>query len=396
MVAQTLLANWRHKVPAYLKKTKTEILSKAIEKLQKNTPITAVGPGSIARSITEAITTEIGDLYDILDFNVTQSYLSTASGESLDALGTLYGVSRKEISELATVDRALGSFYFYIQSPIGSDITIPAGTNVYSSAVDYVGRQHSFSTTADAIIPAGRTKVYASLKPNFVDAVYTAGSGTLTFNDASDIAAVTVFSTNPKSISPLPGYEPDEDFRLRIIKQIRVTAAGTVESVRFAALATPNVRDVKIRQAPYGMGSFEVVVVPEQTSNISQTMKNVRTAVDNVKPLGVRTFVTTPTFLPVDVVVNVFIPGASSSSISSSVTRRVEVGVRRYLQGFLPGQSLIYNRLVQVALEANELIRDINISSLTINGSPQLNKNYQSQDDEQLTSGNIVVNIASS
>jgi len=383
-------------VPAYLKKSKTEILSQAIEKLTNNTPITATGPGSIARSITESITSEIGDLYDILDFNISQSYVSTASGAALNALGSLYGVTRKQVSDLEVVDKSLGSFYFYIQSPQASDIVIPAGTNVYTSATSYVGRQHSFSTTEDAIIPAGRTRVYASLRPNFVDAVYTAGRGTLTFHDSSDIAAVTIFSTNPRPISPLPGYETDDDYRLRIMKQIRVNAAGTVESVRFAGLSVANVRDIKIRQAPYGMGSFEAVVVAEQGSNTAQTVSNVRTVIENTKPIGVRMFIVTPTLLPVDVTINLFVPGAGSTQISDAAKRRAEVGVRRYLQSFLPGEQLIYNRLVQVALEAHEFIKDVSISNLSVNGVPQLNKNYQSKDDQQLTSGNIVVNIASS
>lgn len=383
-------------MPVYFKKSKAEVLGQAIEKVVTNTPISAVGPGSIARSIIESITTEIGDLYDILDFNITQTYVSTATGQALDALGALYGVSRKEVSSLAAIDKSLGAFYFYIDTPISSDILIPRGTTVFTSATSYVGRQHSFSTTSETILIAGRTKAYASIEPNFVDAVYTAGRNTLVVSDLDQGYAVPIRSTNPKAISPLPGYETDDDFRLRIIKQIRVTASGTVESVRFAALSTPNIRDVKIRQAAYGMGSFEVILVPEINGTSAQTINLAKAAMQDVKPLGVRMFVVSPKVRPVDIVVDIFIPGAGSTEISDSVRGRVEVGIRRYLQGFLPGDKLIYNRLVQVALGASNSIKDISISSMSINGSPQLNKNYQSQDDEQLTSGNIVVNIASS
>jgi uncharacterized phage protein gp47/JayE len=383
-------------MPVYLKKTKSEILSEALEKIQRDTPITNVGPGSIARSLIEAITTELGDIYDILDFNVTQSYLSTATGEALNALGALYGVERKNVSNLAAIDKSLGSFYFYLNSPVGSDIVIPSETRVYTSATSFIGRQHSFSTIGDTVIPAGRTKAYASLKPDFNDAVFTAGSNTLTFNSANVIGGTTVFCTNPRSISPLPSFETDDDYRLRVIKQIRVNAAGTVESVRYAGLAVPNVRDVRIRSAPYGMGSFEAVIVPESTANVQQTMEAASAAIEAVKPLGVRMFTKTPTRLPVDIEVDIFLPGGNSTTMASMVTSRVEVGLRRYLQSFLPGNQLTFNRLVQIALDANEFIRDVSISSLTINSLPQLKKNYQPKDDEQLTSGNIVVKIASS
>jgi uncharacterized phage protein gp47/JayE len=383
-------------MPVYLKKTKSEILAEALEKIQRDTPITSVGPGSIARSLIEAITTELGDIYDILDFNVTQSYLSTATGAALNSLGALYGVERKTVSNLAAIDKSLGSFYFYIASSIGSDIVIPSGTKVYTSATSYVGRQHSFSTVGDTTIPAGRTKAYASLQPDFTEAVFTAGSNTLTFNSANVIGGTTVFCTNPRSISPLPSFETDEDYRIRVMKQIRVNAAGTLESVRYAGLAVPNVRDVKIRSAPYGMGSFEAVIVPESTANVEQTMEAARQAIEAVKPLGVRMFTKSPIRLPVDIVIDVFVPGGNSATITNAVTSRIEVGIRRYLQSFLPGNQLTYNRLIQIALDANEYVKDVSIASMNINGIPQLKKNYQPKDDEQITSGNIVVNIASS
>lgn len=380
----------------YLKKSKTEILTEALEKIQKDTPITNVGPGSVARSLIEAITTELGDLYDILDFNISQTYISTASGSALNALGALYGVERKTTSNLSAIDKSLGSFQFYLNSALPYDVVIPTGTNVFTSPTSYVGRQHSFSTVAPTVIPTGRLRAYASLKPNFSDAVFTAGRGTLTFHDANNLGGATVFCTNPKSISPLPTLETDDDYRLRVIKQIRVTASGTLEAVRFAGLAVPNVRDVKIRTAPYGMGSFEAVVVVESTGNTAQTLDAVTVALNAVKPLGVRMFVKTPQLLPVDAVIDVFVPGGNSSSIASTINSRIEVGIKRYLQGLLPGQAIIYNRMVQVALESNEFVKDVAFSSLKVNGLSQLNKNYQPEDDQQITSGSIVVNIASS
>ena len=383
-------------MPVYLKKTKSEILSEALTKVQNNTPITSVGPGSIARSLIEAVTAEIGDLYDALDFNITQTYLSTATGSALNAIGALYGVERKKVSGLETVDKSLGAFQFYLEAPVSFDVVIPRGTNIYTSASSYVGRQHSFSTAAEVVIPAGRTRAYASITPNFVETVFTAGRNTLTTHSANTIGEVTIYCTNPRQISPLPAFETDDDYRLRVIKEIRVKASGTTESVRFAGLAVANVRDVKIRTAPYGMGTFEAIVVPESAANTQQTLAAAQAAMDQVKPLGIRMYTKTPLSMPVDMVIDVFVPGGRSSSISNTVTSRIQVGVRRYLQSMLPGQPVIFNKLVQVALEANEFVKDVSISSLTINGSPQLNKNYQPQDDEQITSGNIVVNIASS
>src|SRR5688572_5751873 len=114
----------------FIKKQKSDILREALRKLETQTPISATSPGSIARAFTEAITTEISDYYDALDFQVSQSVISTASGRALDLMGELYNIKRRTVAEIVTIDKKVGAFYFYIDTPIGSDITIPSGTEV--------------------------------------------------------------------------------------------------------------------------------------------------------------------------------------------------------------------------------------------------------------------------
>jgi 4-aminobutyrate aminotransferase-like enzyme len=57
-------------MPAYLRKNTSEILREVLKKLQDHTPITSVSPGSVARAIAEAIVSEHGDMYEIMDFNM--------------------------------------------------------------------------------------------------------------------------------------------------------------------------------------------------------------------------------------------------------------------------------------------------------------------------------------
>lgn len=380
----------------YLKKTKSEILNEALTKLTQHTQVQATGPGSVVRSIVESITSEIGDLYDVLDFNVAQKYLSTASGSALDAIGSLYGVQRKSLSDAEAIDKSLGAFMFYISAPHSSDITIPQGTNVYTTTATVVGRQYSFVTAEQATLVAGRTRVYVSLRPNFVDNVFTAAPNKLVVHDAQAPEGVTLLCTNAKAVSPQTALEADGEYRTRIMKQIRVNAAGTSEAVRFAGLAVPQVRDVRVRQNPYGMGSFEVIVVPELGSNTSTLVRECRLAMDEVRPIGSRMFVKEPRYLPVDVSLNVFVPGSTNSQVNGNIVSRVSMAVRRYLSSFLPGDRFVFNRVTQSAFDASNLITDISVSSLSINGIPHLNKNFSTESDEQLVPGNVVVKIASS
>src|SRR5688572_9024934 len=104
-------------MPAYLIKNKDEILRSALQKLSEKTQITATSPGSVARAMAEVIIEEIGDLYSVLDFNMASSFVSTAQGRALDQLGLLYNVTRKTLADVAAIDKSLGSFYFYLDTP---------------------------------------------------------------------------------------------------------------------------------------------------------------------------------------------------------------------------------------------------------------------------------------
>lgn len=383
-------------MPAYLRKSGGEILREALTKLQKNTPITSISQGSIARALTEAVTTEIGDLYDILDYNLNQNLLSTATGSALDMLGRLYNVERKAVSSAAAIDKQLGAFYFYIMTPVLFDILIPDGTKVFTNATSFIGTRHSYSTTGDVRIVAGRTRAYAGLTPNFTDNIFTAGINTLILHDYESPATAHVFCTNPKEIAQQITFESDNNYRARIIKQIRVSSSGTIEAVRFAGLGVAGVREIRVRQAPYGMGSFEAIVVPEQGNNAAQVLASVRGVVEGVKPLGVRMFVRTSTTIPVDVSVALIMPGANLTNISDQAIKRATVGITRYLNGLLPGNQLVYNRLISLIIDSSDLVKDVMVKSISVNGVEIMRRNYQPAEEEQLIPGNITVSVATS
>jgi uncharacterized phage protein gp47/JayE len=383
-------------MPAYMRKNTGEILNEALKMVQTQTPITSMSPGSMARALVECITTQLGDFYDIMDYNLNQNLLSTASGSALDMFGALYNLPRKAVNEAAVIDKQLGAFYFYLDNPVLFDITIPSGTNVYANATSHTGRRHSYSTVETVIIIGGRTRAFAGLTPNFSDTVFTAGPNTLTLHDFPTTNNIVVKCTNPKEISQLVAFETDDAYRLRLMKNIRVAAGGTSEAIRFAVLGVSGVRDLRIRQAPYGMGSLEVVVVPEQNGNVRQIMDNVNVAVASVRPIGSRVYVRSPETIGVDISVNLIMPGAGITVVSETAIKRAQVGILRYLNSLLPGQSLVYNRLISIIIDSSEVVKDVIVKSLTVNGVEIMRRNYKPDDDQQLIPGNITVQVATS
>lgn len=385
-------------MPAYIKKTAVEILRDQLQKLKTQTPITATGAGSVARAFSEAIATELGDIYDAMDYNLNQIVLSTATGSALDQLGALYNVQRLTVNELTEIDKQLGAFQFYLSTPISTDVVIPAGTNIYTRTDTFIGRQYSYSTTADATIPAGRRRVYVSIKPNFYDSVYTAGVGTLIEHDAPPVAGTTLLCKNDKVIAPQPGLETDDNYRTRIQKAIRVASSGTMEAVRFAGLGVQGVRDIKIRSTPYGMGSFEAIVIPDSTPNAAAITAAATEAMNAVRPVGVRMYVKNPIRVPVSMEIQLLAPTAGGDRMKTTLPSRAEVAITRYINSLLPGEQLVYNKLIQQILDSSEFIRDLMVKSFKVDGKEIIRKNYQPAIDEQLyvKTGDIIITVASS
>ena len=377
----------------YVKKNKADILRQALEKLETTTPIRAIGPGSVARGFAEAITAQLGDMYDAMDYNLAQSVLSSSSGRSLDLIGTLYDVQRKTVSEFTAIDRKLGAFFFYLDAPYSQSITINSGTQVYSSVDGFIGRQFTYVTTEDVTIPAGRTKVFCSIRPNFDDSVYTAGAGSLTVHNFSSPAGTLVRCTNPKPIAPQTAAEDDESYRLRIRKSIRVAAAGTHDAVRFGALGVNGVRDAKIITTPFGLGSFEMILTPENFEQRLAVRNEVLTAVDKLRPLGVRMFLRLPDTMPVDVSISL-ITKETNTTQRDILVARVRVSLLRYMNTFLPGDTLVYNRMIQSILDSSDLIQDVQVTSFAPNGVETLRRNYTPKEDQQIIPGRVVVSIA--
>lgn len=378
----------------YIRKAKSDILREALRKLETKSSISATSPGSIARAFTEAITTEIADYYDALDFQIAQSVISTASGRALDLLGDLYGVKRKTVNDLIATDAKIGSFYFYIDSPYTQDIIIPNKTKVFTSTDSFVGQQLTYYTTGDTVIPLGQTRAFASLTPAFTDAIFTAAPNTLVANSLISPIGTLVKCVNPKAISAQPGFEDDNNYRVRIVKSIKVSAAGTIDAVRFAALSVAGVRDAKIIENIYGLGSFQIVVTPEDISFAATAGIELVAKLNSVRPIGVKMFMTEPTLVPVYVTVTAIVK--NDSTINTEVmSNRITIAIKRYLNSLLAGDTLVYNRLVQYMLDVSADVLDVQVTQYAPRGVESLRRNYTPNTDEVLIPGRIEVNIAS-
>ncbi len=380
-------------MPPFVKKNRLEILNQALDSVSRRTSITARSPGSVVRALTEALTTEIGDVYDAMEYNISQSMISTASGTSLDRIGELYGVARNSLSASSAVSAETGSLYFYIEEPFTEDIIIPARTKVFTSLDGYVGSQFYFETSTNTTIAQGQTRAFASVSASLGIINKTAAPHTLTRHDATSPVGTNVKCTNPKLIAPVKGYESDNDFRLRISKQIRVNTSSTAEALRFGLLTLGNVRDVKVNSAPYGLGSVEIMVVPLEGEMTRAMLTRIRSQVDAMRPMGMRVVITTPNTVSFEVGLSVMVDAQLLTSQRINLASRIESEVKLYLNSLLPNESLVYNRLIQRVLDISDAITDVIVTGYTADGIQVPRSNYKPKYNEQLIPGEIKVFI---
>jgi uncharacterized phage protein gp47/JayE len=355
-------------MPVVYTKTKTEILGRMLQSLEKNAGITATYPGSIARAFAESVAVEVGDLYDALKFAVNQTSIATASGRSLDLIGELYGVKRSTITQEAEQERMSYNIEFYISSPTSSDIVVPQDTVVFNDVTEFAERQYQYRLTASVTIVAGTTRVFGRVQPSFTSQDYTAAKNTLTKHNFVSTDGTIVYCSNPKEVYSMSGMEGDDNYRRRISMSIKERSYGTTESLRLNALAVPGVRDIRIRESSYGLGSCDIIVVPE-----SQTIDPlfVQTLSDNLsgrKPVGIKLNIRIAERVPISLVASIVLPQGLSATAVSAIEGQANTFIKKYLNSFTIGSTMSFSDLESAIRSSSDFIKSVNILSVTARG----------------------------
>lgn len=370
-------------MPINYVKSKQQILSKIMTSLEKNAGISANHPGSIARALAEALAIEIGDLYEALKFSIDQTSLSTASGRSLDLIGELYGTFRRNVSEDIQQERASFNIEFSIGAPHSAAINIPSGTIVYNDVTDFSMTQYQYKLVGNVIIPAGTTRAYGRVIPNFSSADFTAAKNTLTKHNYLSPDGIIVYCSNSKEVYSMINMESDEMYRKRIVKAVKSNSFGTAESLRLRALGVSGVRDVRVRESSYGLGSCDIIVVPDSQRITSALATELYAALSEVKPVGIKMNVRIAERVPVNVATNIVLPAGLSDTMVTGIENQASLFLKRYLNSKTIGDSISFGDMESQIKLASDFIKSVNILSVSTNGQEIPKGVYRINDDRQ-------------
>ena len=373
-------------------KSKSEILSQIMNSLSRNAGITNTSPGSIARAFADAVSDQIGDLYTILKYNMDQTMISTASGRNLDLIGELYSVKRKQITETLAADRNIANVIFSIAKSYSREIIIPKGTLIYNDIATEANLQFPFSLAEDVSIQPGSKRTYGQVVPSFAGQSFTAAIGTLTRTNFIPPPGVVLSVQNVKEIHNRIDYESDENYRRRIIRSVKLYSAGTVEAIRLASLAVKGVRDVRIREASYGIGSCDIIIVPESVATTPVIDRLVREELIDYRPVGINLVVSMAARVPIGAVVNIVLSSGVPRSSGDSIANQVAYFIKRYLNSLTIGDTLNIEAMRAQAFLASDLISEVSFSSITAAGVEIPQENYSlSSDRSYMTAGLVAV-----
>lgn len=369
-------------MPSAVTKTKEQMLMTVLDALQKNAGINATSPGSIARAFAETINSEIYDLYNALKVTTEQSNLSSASGFNLDMIGSLYGVTRRTISEELAQERLSGNIEFFTNRVHSANILIPAKTLIYNDTTSYSSIQYTYELVGEVLIEAGSTRAYGSVKAKFPDNNVTAARNTLIRHNFMAPPGIVVFCNNPKEVYSTLNSESDDNYRRRIISKIRGSSSGSAESLRFATLSIKGIKDVKIREASFGMGSCDVIIIPETRSNLSALIQIVMDEVRAIKPIGINVNVRMAERKLVDVSMSLAMRQGTSAAAARAIENQARIFVHRYLNSFLIGDSLLISEIERQAKLASDLITSVEVKSVKVNDQNISGRSFTLSDDK--------------
>ena len=234
---------------------------------QREMRVNDLYPGSVVRTLMEAVALETAGLYAQMETVYRAGFLDTASGGALDHVVGLLGIRR------VRAGRNSGELRFTRARNTAGEITIPAGTRVATAdgAIEY-------ETTADLTLVDGQPAAKVAARDLVADNDGLPPDSLVLM--VRPIAGIES-ATNPGATARLDRDEDDDELRSRARRFLAGSARGTLGAIE-AAIAAEGLR-AELEEPSPGLVriTLQGVPGPDQFARLKK-------AVDQVRPAGVK------------------------------------------------------------------------------------------------------------
>jgi uncharacterized phage protein gp47/JayE len=174
--------------------------------------------------------------------------------------------------------------------------------------------------------------------------------------------------------------EEDENYRYRISKQVYSAANANKTAIRLKCLSVPGVKDVIMTPFARGSGSFSIHVITDEVDTPDEIVEQVRVAVEEVKAEGIKSIVTKPRIVPIDITFSCL---TKVNVTTSSIASQIKATLQDYIDTIGMGTELSIYKITNLA-NSNENVEQLVLSSFKINGQQIVVRDkYQPEWDER-------------
>ena len=364
----------------FIEPESSQIVSERIRSKLEAAGLFANATGSKVRTISDVFLSERVDILRDIRFIASNAFLTTATGGYLDLIGRdLFGLSRLGDTQ-ASATEADGNILLYVNSGVLADF-LPSdiGGPYVPTGLELTDNTNSvrFTTNKKLYIENATTQVFIS--------AIAVESGVIANIPAGALININVDGLNVRNLSAITNgsnEESDDNYRFRISLGYVSAERNNSTAVRLAALSVPGVSNVIIRNAIYGPGTIQVLVIPAGNS-VSQSVLNlVQENINAIKPLETAVFVDAPDYISVAVAYS-FFGRVITAEERNLLLRNAKSSVSNLLANTT--SNSIFDPSTVILQILNGLPGLVGrVEKLCINGIPQNTKRYTLQADEIL------------
>lgn len=396
---------------ALINRTYVDIFSDEQSLFMKSSPIAQMYVGGKARSFLEVMALELSRTYSDVSYNVSQTFLKTAVGDNLDAIGEMFGVYR--LQEVApTVIPEDRSLKFYVKTgtfgDINSkkDIVIPAGTRITGK-----NSSVSYEVTSPVTLGLGTSVGYAAAVSKIAGAKGNIPQSSLDQHDFykySDSLNKSLLVVNDYPIDSGRDAESDNNYRYRISQKLLELEKCNLTALYANILKLPGVKDIRVSRYENGLGTATIYVYGVEPNKNPVLQQQAQSMVDDISAVGDKIIVKVPEMIKISFAATLTFKSARLSGIDpklelnpaskDAIVDIVKTNVINYFRSLEIDDSFTIPALVATIVGADPNIQSIGkdnalFDSLLIwrtapNGvefSNYLTKDYVPKDGEQLT-----------
>ena len=351
---------------AFFERTQRTIVNNSLDRLNNNTNITQLSPGSKTRFLLDTVSLEQENQHEIFDANLMQSFLKYADGKFLDFFGDMLGLPRRQPTHADAID---DNFMFYVSTGTFGDLngsssfTIPAGTVVqtvqYEGSVITPGIEEQITvryvTSQEVEAVAAQTFVYVPVRAMLEGRNSDVPRNVLNAHVYQSYilsAQGGLKCTNRYAISNGEDRESDDSYRFRLAEIFEARNLAIFAAIRLAALSVPGVADITDVMCEQGPGTYAIYVKSLTPTTSPRLLTEVLAAVSGVTAFGIRPFVLAPAPIGLEFVTAVtWNPKTTTAQIAEGY-RDMRNELENYMNGTDIGETVLLSDLIDVMLQA--------------------------------------------